>query len=106
MRGVRAAWGRAGENALELHFLASLSLRRPRPHGGNTALPKHASNVPRSNPDLVRYANTFGILAWRVAQAGDFAPMLRRALDLDVPSLIEVPVDHTENMRLGSPPGE
>jgi acetolactate synthase-1/2/3 large subunit len=59
-----------------------------------------------TNPDLVQYANSFGLPAWRVEQADDFRSMLRRALDMDVPTLIEVPVDHTENMRLGSPPGK
>lgn len=59
-----------------------------------------------TNPDLVQYANSFGLPAWRVEQAEDFAPMLRRALDLDVPTLIEVPVDHAENMNLGAPAGE
>ena len=55
-----------------------------------------------TNPDLVQYACSFGIPAWRVEQAGDFAPLLRRALDMDVPTLIEVPVDHTENKKLGA----
>lgn len=58
-----------------------------------------------TNPDLVQYAQSFGIPAWRVEQADDFAPMLRRALDMDTPTLIEVPVDHTENMKLGSAAG-
>jgi acetolactate synthase-1/2/3 large subunit len=56
-----------------------------------------------TNPDLVQYAGSFGLPAWRVERAEDFAPLLRRALDLDVPSLIEVPIDHNENMNLGAP---
>jgi acetolactate synthase-1/2/3 large subunit len=55
-----------------------------------------------TNPDLVQYAQSFGIPAWRVEQADDFGPMLRRALEMDTPTLIEVPVDYTENTRLGS----
>jgi acetolactate synthase-1/2/3 large subunit len=54
-----------------------------------------------NNPDLVQYARSFGLPAWRVEQANDFSPLLRRALDLDQPSLIEVPVDYTENAKLG-----
>jgi acetolactate synthase-1/2/3 large subunit len=54
-----------------------------------------------TNPDLVQYAGSFGIPAWRVEQADDFAPMLRRALDMDEPTLLEVPIDNAENMRLG-----
>ncbi|MBF6614337.1 MAG: acetolactate synthase large subunit [Chloroflexi bacterium] len=58
-----------------------------------------------TNPDLVQYAGSFGIPAWRAEQADDFAPLLRRALDMDVPTLIEVPVDHTENKKLGASTG-
>jgi acetolactate synthase-1/2/3 large subunit len=56
-----------------------------------------------TNPDLLHYAASFDIPAWRVENADDFAPMLRRALDMDLPTLIEVPVDHTENLKLGAP---
>jgi acetolactate synthase I/II/III large subunit len=55
-----------------------------------------------TNPDLVQYAGSFGIPAWRVEQADDFASLLRRALDMDVPTLIEVLIDNTENMKLGA----
>jgi acetolactate synthase-1/2/3 large subunit len=65
-----------------------------------------AFGVEFDNPDLVQYAGSFGIPAWRVEQPDDFAPLLRRALEMDVPSLIDVPIDHTENMKLGSPSGE
>jgi acetolactate synthase-1/2/3 large subunit len=54
-----------------------------------------------TNPDLVQYAGSFDIPAWRVEQPDDFGPLLRRALEMDRPTLIEVPIDHTENMRLG-----
>ncbi len=53
------------------------------------------------NPDLVQYAGAFDIPAWRVERAGDLRPLLERALRLDRPSLIEVPVDYAENLRLG-----
>jgi acetolactate synthase-1/2/3 large subunit len=55
------------------------------------------------NPDLVAYARSFGLPAWQVAQAGDFLPLLQRALELDGPSLIVVPIDARENQRLGQP---
>ncbi len=54
-----------------------------------------------TNPDLVQYARSFGIPAWRVEQPDDFAPLLRRALAMATPTLIDVPIDHTENMKLG-----
>jgi acetolactate synthase-1/2/3 large subunit len=59
-----------------------------------------------TNPDLVQYASSFGLPAWRIERAEDLLPTLRRAMDLDVPSLVQVPVDYKENARLGSPPGE
>jgi thiamine pyrophosphate-dependent acetolactate synthase large subunit-like protein len=37
-----------------------------------------------------------------VERAEDLLPVLRRALDLDVPSVVDVPVDASENLRLGS----
>ena len=54
-----------------------------------------------TNPDLVQYAASFGIPAWRVEQPDDFTPVLRKALDMDIATLIEVPVDSTENLKLG-----
>ncbi|HET9493975.1 MAG TPA: acetolactate synthase large subunit [Chloroflexia bacterium] len=54
-----------------------------------------------AGPDLVQYTRSFGLPAWRVEQADDFVPLLRQALDAGVPSLIEVPIDHAENMKLG-----
>ena len=52
------------------------------------------------NPDLVAYARSFGLPAWQVEQAEDFLPLLQRALDLDTPSLIAVPIDPREHQRL------
>ena len=52
------------------------------------------------NPDFVDYARSFGIAGFRPASAGDLLPTLRRALDVDGPSLVEVPIDYRENLRL------
>jgi acetolactate synthase-1/2/3 large subunit len=65
-----------------------------------------AHGVEFANPDFVQYAQSFGLPAWRVERAEDFLPLIRRALDLDVPSVIEVPVDYAENQNLSSLPGE
>jgi acetolactate synthase-1/2/3 large subunit len=48
----------------------------------------------------VAYAQSFGIAAFRPASAGELLPTLRRALDVDGPSLVEVPIDYRENLRL------
>ena len=52
------------------------------------------------NPDFVDYARSFGIAGFRPTSAGDLLPTLRRALDVDGPSLVEVPIDYRENLRL------
>ena len=52
------------------------------------------------NPDFVDYARSFGIAGFRPASAAELLPTLRRALDADGPSLVEVPIDYRENLRL------
>ncbi len=52
------------------------------------------------NPDLVDFARSFGIPGFRPTSAEDLFPILARALDLDVPSVIDVPIDYAENVRL------
>jgi acetolactate synthase-1/2/3 large subunit len=52
------------------------------------------------NPDFVDYARSFGIAGFRPASAADLLPTLRRALEIDGPALVEVPIDYRENLRL------
>jgi len=52
------------------------------------------------NPDFVDYARSFGIPGFRPTTASDLLPCLRRALDVDGPALVEVPIDYRENLRL------
>ncbi len=52
------------------------------------------------NPDFVAYAESFGIAGFRPTSAADLLPTLRRALDVDGPALVEVPIDYRENLRL------
>jgi acetolactate synthase-1/2/3 large subunit len=52
------------------------------------------------NPDFVAYAESFGIAGFRPASASELLPTLRRALDVDGPSLVEVRIDYRENLRL------
>ena len=52
------------------------------------------------NPDFVDYARSFGIAGFRPSSAADLYPTLMRALDVDGPSLVEVPIDYAENLRL------
>jgi acetolactate synthase-1/2/3 large subunit len=52
------------------------------------------------NPDFVRLAESFGLPAWRIAAVDEFGPTLRRALDLDVPSLIVLPIDYSLDVAI------
>jgi acetolactate synthase I/II/III large subunit len=52
------------------------------------------------NPDFVAYAESFGIAAFRPSSAAELYPTLMRALEHDGPSLVEVPIDYRENLRL------
>jgi len=52
------------------------------------------------NPDFVALARSFGMAAFRPSTSAELAPVLRRALAVDGPSLVEVPIDYRENLRL------
>jgi acetolactate synthase-1/2/3 large subunit len=52
------------------------------------------------NPDFVALAASFGIPAFRPTTAAELAPTLERALAIDGPTLVEVPIDYRENLRL------
>jgi acetolactate synthase-1/2/3 large subunit len=65
-----------------------------------------AFGVEFGNPDFVQLAQAFGLPAFLIAEADDFAPALTRALALEEPSIIAVPVDYGENHRLTETLGE
>jgi acetolactate synthase-1/2/3 large subunit len=48
------------------------------------------------NPDFLAYARSFGVPAWRVADAGGLRDALARALTENSPTLIEVKTDITQ----------
>jgi acetolactate synthase-1/2/3 large subunit len=52
------------------------------------------------NPDFVAYAESFGLAGFRPAAAEDLYPTLQRALEVPGPSVVEVPIDYRENLRL------
>jgi acetolactate synthase-1/2/3 large subunit len=52
------------------------------------------------NPDFVAYAQSFGMAGFRPSTAADLYPTLMRALEVDGPSLVEVPIDYAANLRL------
>jgi acetolactate synthase I/II/III large subunit len=58
------------------------------------------------NPDIVKYAESFGAKGYRISQADELLPTLRAALADDGVSLICCPVDYSENLRLTDRLGE
>jgi acetolactate synthase-1/2/3 large subunit len=52
------------------------------------------------NPDLVAYAESFGIAGFRPSSAADLYPTLMRALEVNGPAVVDVPIDYRENLRL------
>ncbi|MBI4360294.1 acetolactate synthase large subunit [Candidatus Micrarchaeota archaeon] len=53
-----------------------------------------------TNPDFVKYAESFGCRGVRVSRASEFLPALQKALDFKGITVIDVPVDYSENMTL------
>jgi acetolactate synthase I/II/III large subunit len=52
------------------------------------------------NPDIVDLARSFGLAGFRPESADNLYPTLMRALELGEPSVIDMPVDYRENVRL------
>jgi acetolactate synthase-1/2/3 large subunit len=52
-----------------------------------------AFGVEFGNPDFVMYARSFGLPAFSVLSAAQLLPTLKKALDLNQPTLVAVPVD-------------
>jgi len=50
--------------------------------------------------DTVRFAESMGARGFAVEHAEEFAPTLRKAMDLSGPVLIDVPVDYSYNRAL------
>jgi acetolactate synthase-1/2/3 large subunit len=58
------------------------------------------------NPDVVRYAESFGAKGYRITSAAELLPTLKAALVDDGVSLISCPVDYSENLELTDRLGE
>lgn len=52
------------------------------------------------NPDFVRYAESFGATGYRVQAADELASVLAAALAANTVTVIDCPVDFTENLKL------
>ncbi len=67
---------------------------------------KRSSNISFTNPDFVKYAESFGAKGYRIEKGEDLLPTLKKALDDDTVSIIDCPVDYRENLKLTSKLGE
>lgn len=63
-------------------------------------------NVGFTNPDVVKYAESFGARGYRINAADELLPTLRTALASDGVSIIACPVDYSENISLTNRLGE
>jgi len=53
------------------------------------------------NPDLAGLARAFGVEGYRATRAGDVRPLIVRALEHSGPVVLDIPIDYTENAKLG-----
>ena len=64
------------------------------------------SNVRFTNPDFVKYAEAFGAKGYRITAGEQLLPTLKKALADNTVSIIDCPVDYSENLKLTSKLGE
>jgi acetolactate synthase I/II/III large subunit len=57
------------------------------------------SHVHFTNPDFVKYAESFGCRGYRVERTQDLQDILREAIASDTVSIIDCPVDYRENIK-------
>lgn len=65
-----------------------------------------ASHVDFGNPDFVKYAESFGAKGYRIERASDLLPTLKQAISDNTVSIIDCPVDYSENLKLAEKLGE
>ena len=59
-----------------------------------------ATQIEFTNPDFVKFAESFGAKGYRVTKSEDLLPTLKEALNDGTVSIIDCPVDYSENMKL------
>src|SRR5487761_902428 len=60
----------------------------------------HHSSVDFTNPDFVKYAESFGAKGYQIEKATELLPILKKAFEDDTVSVIACPVDYSENVKL------
>jgi len=64
------------------------------------------SNIDFTNPDFVKYAESFGAKGYKIEKGDDLLPTLKKALADNTVSVIDCPVDYSENLKLTAKLGE
>ena len=59
-----------------------------------------SSHIDVTNPDFVKFAESFGAKGYRVESTGDLQSVLETAINDGTVSVIDCPVDYSENMKL------
>ncbi|MBJ7348376.1 MAG: acetolactate synthase large subunit, partial [Thermoleophilaceae bacterium] len=59
-----------------------------------------------TNPDFVKLAEAFHMPAWRATSMDHFRECLRKAVTMDVPTLIVLPIDYSIDVAISSELGE
>jgi acetolactate synthase, catabolic len=60
-----------------------------------------AAGVDFGEPDIVRFAESFGAKGLRVTSPDDLVPVLKQALDTQGPVVVDIPVDYSNSVELG-----
>ncbi|MDT3701573.1 MAG: acetolactate synthase large subunit [Thermincola sp.] len=61
---------------------------------------KNYTGVSFKNPNFVTYAESFGAKGYHIGKTEDLIPTIKNALNDNVVSIISVPIDYSENMKL------
>jgi acetolactate synthase-1/2/3 large subunit len=64
------------------------------------------SYIDFANPDFVKLAESFGAKGYRIEKGEDLLPTLQQALNDKTVSVIDCPVDYSENLKLTGKLGE
>jgi len=64
------------------------------------------SHVRFNNPDFAKYAQSFGAKGYKIEHASELMPVLQQALADKTLSVIDCPVDYSENLKLTEKLGE
>lgn len=65
-----------------------------------------SSFVDFKNPDFVKFAESMGLKGYRINSADELIPTLKEALAQDIPSVIDCPVDYSENVKFSQKAGD